>query len=181
MERFGTRPKNRTTNDKPCKFCNAPNWSPTHKFPALDKLCNNCGKKRHFARMCRPKEIYRRKTQNVTEETTAIGGESNESESSVYRIERNKKISDRIKHLTAKVNVNGMEKDFIVDTGSPISIKPADENILKKTELQKTKHRYQDINRNEVKCRGQIPTDIEYENKKQKLQKLIIITKRDDL
>ena len=79
------------------------------------------------------------------------------------------------------MNVNGMEKDFIVDTGSPISIKPADENILKKTELQKTKHRYQDINRNEVKCRGQIPTDIEYENKKQKLQKPIIITKRDDL
>ena len=31
MERFGNRPRNRTTNEKPCKFCNAPNWNPTHK------------------------------------------------------------------------------------------------------------------------------------------------------
>ena len=41
--------------------------------------------------------------------------------------------------MTAKVKVNGIEKKFIVDTGSPISIMPADENILKKTEMQKKK------------------------------------------
>ena len=79
MERFGTRLKNRTTNGKPCQFCNAPNWNPTHKCPTMDKLCNKCGKKGHFARVCRLKEIYRRKVQNVTGETTAIGGESGES------------------------------------------------------------------------------------------------------
>ena len=179
MERFGTRPKNRTTNEKPCKFCIAPNWNPTHKCPALDKLCNNCGKKGHFARVCRQKENYRRKVQNVTEETTAIGGESDESETSIYRIEEINRITDKNKYLTAKVKVNGIEKEFIVDTGSPISIMPADEQILKKTELQKIKHRYQDVNKNEVRFRGQIPTDIEYENNKQKMQ--ILITEKNDI
>ena len=52
------------------------------------------------------------------------------------------------------MKVNGIEKEFIVDTGSPISIMPADENIMKQTEIQKVKHRYQDVNRNEVKFRG---------------------------
>ena len=31
---------------------------------------------------------------------------------------------------------------------------PADENIMKQTEIQKIKHRYQDVNKNEVKFRG---------------------------
>ena len=127
----------------------------------MDKLCNNCGKKGHFARVCRQKENYRRKVQNVTEETTAIGGESDESETSIYRIEEINRITDRNKYLTAKVKVNGIEKEFIVDTGSPISIMPADEQILKKFEMQKIKHRYQDVSKNEVKFRGQIQTDIE--------------------
>ena len=62
---------------------------------ALDKLCNNCGKKRHFARVCRQKEIHRLKVQNVTEEATAIGGESDESQSSIYRIQKINRIIDR--------------------------------------------------------------------------------------
>ena len=52
MERSETRPKNKFTNEKPCKFCNAPNWNPTHKCPALGKLCHNCGKKGHFVWVC---------------------------------------------------------------------------------------------------------------------------------
>ena len=122
---------------------------------------------------------YRRKVQNVTEESATIGGECDESESSIHRIEKINRITDKNKFLTAKVKMNGIEKEFIVDTGSPYSIMPADENILKKTEMQKIKHRYQDVNKNEIKFRGQIPTDIEYENNKQKMQ--IVITERDDI
>ena len=75
--------------------------------------------------------------------------------------------------------INGTEKGFTIDTGSgsPISIKPADDTILKKTDVQKVKHRYRDVNQNEVKFCGQIPGDMEYENNKQKIQ--ILITERN--
>ena len=56
---------------------------------------------------------------------------------------------------------------------------PADYNISKKTQLQKVKHRYQDVNKNEVKFMGQTPVDFEYENNKQKMQ--ILITEKNDI
>ena len=122
--------------------------------------------------------------QNVTEEeTTIIGGECDESESGINRIEKVNRITDRNKHLTAKVKVNGFEKDFILDTASPISIMPTDENILKKAEIQKVKHRNQDVKKThrfeKVNFRSRIPTDIKDEKNKQK--KKILITERDDI
>ena len=77
------------------------------------------------------------------------------------------------------MKINGIEKEFIVHTGSPISIKPVDGNIMKRTEIQKLKHRYQDVNKNEVKFRGKIPADFEYATKKQKMQ--LLITERSDI
>ena len=112
------------------------------------------------------------------DESEVIGGESDESETSINRIERINRITDRNKYLTTTVKVNGIEKEFIVDTGSLISKMPADENIMKQTEIQKVKHRYQDKNKNEVKFRRKIPADVEYENNKQKMQ--ILITERND-
>ena len=180
MERSDTRPKDKFTNEKLCRFCNAPICNPTHKSLALEKLCNNCGKKGHFARVCKQREDYKRKVRKVTKnESEVIGGESDESETSINRIERINRITDRNKYLTTTVKVNGTEKEFIVDTGSPISIMPADENIMKQTEIQKVKHRYQDVNKNEVKFRGKIQADVEYENNKQKMQ--LLITERNDI
>ena len=62
MDKFKTRPRNKFNNNRPCRYCNAPNWSQTHKSPALDQKCNNCGKKGHFARACRQDK---RKTTNA--------------------------------------------------------------------------------------------------------------------
>ena len=109
-----------------------------------------------------PKENYKRKVHNVAEEESeAIGRESDESKTSIHKIRRLNRITDRNKYLTTIVKVNGIEKEFIVDTGSPFSILPVDENIMKRTEIQKVKHRYQDVNENELKFRGKIPADIE--------------------
>ena len=55
MERFGTRPKNKNFGNRTCRFCNAPNWTPMHKCPALEANCNKCGKKGHYAKECRQK------------------------------------------------------------------------------------------------------------------------------
>ena len=56
---------------------------------------------------------------------------------------------------------------------------PPDEKILKIAELQKITNRYQNVNKNEVKFRGKIPVNLEYENNKQKIE--ILITKRTDI
>ena len=56
---------------------------------------------------------------------------------------------------------------------------PPDERIMKQTEIQKITNRYQDVNKNEVKFRGKIPVNIEYENNKQKME--ILITERTDI
>ena len=109
MDKFNTRPRNKFNNNRPCRFCNAPNWSQTHKCPALDQTCNNCGKKSHFARACRQKENYKRKIRNLTAtENSTFGEESDESESSIYRIERINGIVDKNKYLTTTVKINGM-------------------------------------------------------------------------
>ena len=83
------------------------------------------------------------------------------------------------KHFTATVQINGVKKEFIIDTGSPVSIKPPDERIMKATEIQKITSRYQDVNKNEVKFRGKIPVNIDYENNKQKME--LLITERTDI
>ena len=62
---------------------------------------------------------------------------------------------DKHKYLTTTVKINGTEKEFIINTGSPISIMPADNTIMKDTEIQKVKHHKQDVNKNEVKFRGE--------------------------
>ena len=56
---------------------------------------------------------------------------------------------------------------------------PLDEQIMEKTEMQKITNRYQDVNKNEVKFRGEIPVNIEYENNNQKME--ILITERADI
>ena len=70
------------------------------------------------------------------------------------------------------MKLNGRNKEFIIDTGSPKTIEPSDEYILKLSGKQKKINRYQDVNKNEIKCRGKIPVDVEYENNKQKMELL---------
>ena len=67
MENFGTRPKTRITGNRPCRLCNAPNWSPIHKCPAQESNYNSCGKKGHFARACKQRTKNNRTVRKLTE------------------------------------------------------------------------------------------------------------------
>ena len=155
MERFGTKPKNKQFGNRPCRFCSAPNWSPIHKCPTLEANCNKCGKKGHFAKACRQRTYNNRTVKRLTEDEDQLPNESSsESEESIHHIKEIETIEEKNKHYTATIKINGVRKDFIIDTGSPITIMPPDERIMKHTEIQKITNRYQDVNKNEVKFRG---------------------------
>ena len=154
LERFGTRPKNRTIANRPCRYCGIQNWTPMHKCPATETNCNNCGKKGHYAKVCRQKYTNNRTVKQLTEE------EIEDKKRDIKRIRREhtphkRNKEDRRKEQTLHGNgkINGIKKEFIIDTGSPITIMPPDEKILKLAELQKITNRCLDVNKNEVKFR----------------------------
>ena len=180
MKTYGTKPKNKNFGNRPCRYCSTPNWTPMHKCPATEVNCNKCGKKGHYAKACRQKFNNSRTVKRLTEdETNELNESSCESEEDIQHIKELKQIEETNKHYTATVKINGITKEFIIDTGSPISIMPPDQRIMKLTEIQKVTNRYQDVNKNEVKFRGKIPVNIEYENNKQKME--ILITERTDI
>ena len=138
MERSGTKPKNKQFENRPCRFCNAPNWSPIHKCPALEANCNKCGKKGHFAKACRRRTYNNRTVKRLTEDEAQQPNEStSESEESIHHIKEIKTIEEKNKHYTATIKINGVKKKFIIDTGSRITIMPPDERIMKHAEIQK--------------------------------------------
>ena len=180
MERYGAKPKNKNFGNRPCRYCNAPNWTPLHKCPATEVNCNKCGRKGHYARACRQKFNSSRTVKRLTEDEINDPNESScESEEDIQHIKEIKKIEETNKPYTATVKINGIAKEIIIDTVSPISIMPPDKRIMKPTEKQKVTNRYQDVNKNEVKFRRKIPVNIEYENNKQKME--ILITERTDI
>ena len=138
MERFGTKLKNKQFGNRPCRYCSAPNWSPIHKCSALEANGNKCGKKGHFAKACRQRTFNNRTVKRLTEDEAQQPNEStSESEESIHHIKEIKTIEEKNKHYTATIKINGVKKDFIIDTGSPITTMPPDERIMKHTENRK--------------------------------------------
>ena len=180
MKRFGTRPESKNFGHRTCRFCTALKWTPMQTCPALDANCNKYGKKGHYAKACRQKTNINRTVKRLTEDEPNESNRSScESEESIHHIKEIKKIDETNKHFTTMLKINGVTKEFIIDTGSPISLMPPDERIIKSTEIQKVTNRYDDVNKNEVKIRGKIPVNVECENNKQKM--VILITERTDM
>ena len=93
---------------------------------------------------------------------------SRESDESVHHIKEIKQIDKTNKHFTATTKINGVLKElFILDTKSPKSRMPPNKRIMKSAGRQKITNRYQSVIKNEVKFRGKIPVNVEYENNKQ--------------
>ena len=155
MERFGTQPKTRPTGNKPCRFCGESKWTPLHKCPAIEPNCNKCGKRGHYAKVGSQKYTNNRTVKRPTEEEADYQDElSSESNESIHHLKEMKITEETNKHYIATVKINGKKKEFLIDTRSPITITPPDEESLKSAEIQKITNRYQDVNKNEVKFRG---------------------------
>ena len=100
--------------------------------------------------------------ERLTEDKNLQPNEStSESEENIHHIKEIGAIEEKTKHYLATIKTNGVKKEFIIDTGSPITIMPPDGRIMKSTEIQKIANRYQDVNKNEVKLRGKFPVNIE--------------------
>ena len=96
MEKFGTRPKKKYFGNRTCRFCNAPNWTPIHKCPALEANCNKCGKKGLYAKACRQKFNNNRTVERLTEDETNEPDEStSDSEKSIHHIKEIKKTKSK--------------------------------------------------------------------------------------
>ena len=101
---------------------------------------------------------------------------SGKSCESIHHIEERKNIEEKQKHYKAKIKISGIQKEILIDTGSPVTIMPFDKRIVNQTEKQKITSRYQDFSKNAV-----IPgkdTD-EHKIRKQQTEKHLISDRTD--
>ena len=59
------------------------------------------------------------------------------------------------------INIGGIEKDFIVDTGSPVTIISPDKAIIKNKRTLPITRQYQDVKKKEKKFIGTITVEAE--------------------
>ena len=135
----------------------------------------------HFARVC-PSEQNKNDQRriNYLEETSS---KKDEEESELEKIRQitqiNKILPDNNDHYGVEMIINGKKQKFIIDPGSPVTIMPYDQKILKTKEIKPMKERYQDINKNEIKFMGKTWVTAEYNGTSTKLP--MLITKRNDI
>ena len=119
------------------QYTNAQHWSQTATTAEKGTLCTGMQTKNN------------RTVKTLTEDERIEPNESMSESESIYYIKEIKNIVEQEKHYTAKVEINGTQREFIIDTGSPVTIMPLDERIMK-TEIQKITNQNQDVNKNKV-------------------------------
>ena len=146
-----------------CRFCGKPNWSMEHICPARRAQCNNCKKMGHFAKVCKSKTVSRIQKEPSTDSDT-------ESWPEIDHIQSVNGIN-RIDFYKAILLVQGQPIEFIIDTGSPVTIIPP---IINTAELYKTTKSFVDVNKNPIKFKGE--TMVEVKTEKSKITLPILIT-----
>ena len=119
-------------SNRNCRFCGKPNWSMEHICPARRAQCNNCKKMGHFAKVCKSKTVSRIQKEPSTDSDT-------ESWPEIDHIQSVNGIN-RIDFYKAILLVQGQPIEFIIDTGSPVTIIPP---IINTAELNKTTKKIQ--------------------------------------
>ena len=164
-EQFKTKPKENintttmTSTKKKCYYCGFDYPHENRPCPAKNSVCNFCGVKGHFAKVCRSRENKeqqkdqkkgfsspdkrRQARRNGSKKQQAKAVETSQHQSNdesseedyVYTVskEQNKKTH-------ANVKVNGQNVHFLIDTGATVDIIDSNtfEKLNKKLSLQKS-------------------------------------------
>ena len=139
-EQFKTKPKENinttnintttmpTSTKKKCYYCGFDYSHDNRPCPAKNSVCNFCGVKGHFAKVCRSRE-------NKEQQKDQKKGFSSPEEDYVYTVskEQNEKTH-------ANVKLNGQNVHFLIDTGATVDIFDSNtfEKLNKKLSLQKS-------------------------------------------
>ena len=147
-----------------CHFCGKPNWSLEHICPARRAQCNNCRKMGHFAKVCKSKTVNGIQKEPSTDSNT-------ESWPEIDHIQSVNGIN-RIDFYKAILLVQGQPIEFMIDTGSPVTIISP---IINSAEIHKTTKSFVDVNKIPIKFKGE--TMVAVKTEKSKITLPILITK----
>ena len=145
---FAGKTKNSEQN---CHFCGKSNWTPEHICPARKAKCNNCKKSGHFAKVCRSKTV------NLIHEEETDG--STESWAEIDHIQSMNGINC-VDFYKAILLVEGQPVEFVIDTGSPVTITPP---IINPEGIKQTTKCFVDVNKNPIKFRGEAMVEVKTE------------------
>ena len=149
-------------SNRNCRFCGKTNWSLEQNCPARKAQCHNCKKMGHFANVCKSKTVSRVKEVTSSDNNTEPWPEIDhiESVSGVNRVDFYKAI----------LLVQDQPIEFIIDTGSPVTIIPP---IITSTEIKKTTKTFVDVNKNPIKFKGEAMVEVKTEKSNEILPILI--------
>ena len=149
-------------SNRDCRFCGKPNCSMEHVCPARKAQCNNCKKMGHFAKVCKSKTNSRIKGVVSSDSSTEPWPEIDhiQSVNGVNRVDFHKTI----------LLVHGQPIEFIIDTGSPVTIVPP---IITPKEIKKTTETFVDVNKNPIRFKGEAMVEVRTEKSKKTLPILI--------
>ena len=152
------------TIERNCYFCGKANWTPEHVCPARKAKCNNCKKSGHFAKVCRTKAVNR-----IQEEDT---GNNTEFWPEIDFIQSVNSINCVDFYKTILL-VEGQPIEFIIDTGSPVTIIPP---IINPKQIKATSKYFVDVNKNPINFKGEAMVEVRTE--KTKITLPILITEK---
>ena len=136
-----------------CNKCGAPNWSKQHECPARGKNCIKCGKVGHYAKCCRSTK----KINHIADEETYSADEDDwipdRIHSTQQKIHSMRKSKNGPPFYTKILLVNNRPIKFIVDTGSPVTLKPK-MKLNNITTIRSVREDYRDVNANKTKFEG---------------------------